>query len=78
MSCTNSRNLIKKNYFSTADGLHFIRGGIDISDEVFFHDEVWFHFSGYVNTQRAEYGVLCISDVTADTLHRVASNMRKE
>jgi hypothetical protein len=25
----------------------------------------------------AEYGVLCISNVTAETLHRVASNMRK-
>jgi hypothetical protein len=30
---------------------HFIRGGIDILDKVFYSDEAWFHLSGYVNSQ---------------------------
>jgi hypothetical protein len=30
---------------------HFIRGGTDILDKVFFSDEAWFQQSGYVNIQ---------------------------
>jgi hypothetical protein len=30
---------------------HFIRGGIDISDKVFYGDEAWFLRSGYINSQ---------------------------
>jgi hypothetical protein len=30
---------------------HFIRGGTDILDKVFFCDEAWSHLSGYVNSQ---------------------------
>jgi hypothetical protein len=32
---------------------HFIRGGIDISDKVFYSDEAWFHLSGYINNQHS-------------------------
>jgi hypothetical protein len=57
---------------------HFIRRGIDILDTVFCRDEAWFHLSGYVNSQNSRiWSELCISNVTAETLHLVASNMRK-
>jgi hypothetical protein len=32
---------------------HFIRGGIDILDEVCLRDETWFHLSEYVNNQNS-------------------------
>jgi hypothetical protein len=52
MSCTNSRNLMMKNNFSTADDLHIsFKWCINIVDKVFCSDEAWFHLSGYVNSQ---------------------------
>jgi hypothetical protein len=32
---------------------HFIQGGIDILDKVFYSDGAWFHLSGYVNRQNS-------------------------
>jgi hypothetical protein len=32
---------------------HFIQGGIDILDKVFYSDEAWFHLSGYVNSENS-------------------------
>jgi hypothetical protein len=32
---------------------HFIRGGTDILDKVFYIDEAWFHLSGSVNSQNS-------------------------
>jgi hypothetical protein len=32
---------------------HFIRGGVDILEKVFFSDEAWFHLSGYVCSQNS-------------------------
>jgi hypothetical protein len=32
---------------------HFIQGGTDILDKVFYSDEAWFHLSGYVNRQNS-------------------------
>jgi hypothetical protein len=57
---------------------HFIRGAIDILDKFFYNDETWFHLSGYVNGQNSSmWSELCISNVTAETLHWVVSNIRK-
>jgi hypothetical protein len=56
---------------------HFIRGGTDILDKVIFCDEAWFHPSGYVKRQTAEYGVLKTRIPSMKDLHRVASDMRK-
>jgi hypothetical protein len=57
---------------------HFIQGGIDILDKVFYSDEAWFHLSGYINSQNSRiWSELCIYNITAETLLRVASNMRK-
>jgi hypothetical protein len=57
---------------------HFIRGGVDILDKVLCRGEAWFHLRGYVNNQNSRiWSELCISNVTAETLHRVASDMRK-
>jgi hypothetical protein len=33
--------------------VHFIQGGRDILDKIFYSDEVWFHLSGYVNSQNS-------------------------
>jgi hypothetical protein len=51
--------------------------GIDVLDKVLYSDET-LHLSGYVNSQnRRIWSELCISNVTAEALHRVVSNMRK-
>jgi hypothetical protein len=53
MSCTISRNLIRKNDFSTADGLYSSFEGYRHLDKVFYCDEAWFHLSGYINSQNS-------------------------
>jgi hypothetical protein len=61
---------------------HFIRGGIDILD---LFSCVEKHLSGYVKSQNTRIWSaelkqnieLCTSNVNAETLHRVASNIRK-
>jgi hypothetical protein len=54
MSCTNSRKLIRKNRLHYCRRFtHFIRGGIDVLDKVFYSDEAWFHLSGYVNSENS-------------------------
>jgi hypothetical protein len=57
---------------------HFIGGGVDIVDKVFCNDEAWLYLSGYINSQNSRiWSELYVSGITAETLHRVASNMRK-
>lgn len=47
MSCKNSRNLMRNNDFSTAHGLH------TSFYAVFESNKVWFHLSGYINSQNS-------------------------
>jgi hypothetical protein len=52
MPCTNSRYMIRKTSFSTADGLHTsFKVVITTVEEVSYSDEAWFHLSRYVNSQ---------------------------
>jgi hypothetical protein len=54
MSCADSRNLIRKSDFSTADGLHTsFEGSIDILGKVFCSDDAWFNLNGYGNSQNS-------------------------
>jgi hypothetical protein len=77
MSCTNSRNLIRKNDCRLFT--HFIRGGINILDKFFKSDEAWFHTYTLPHTlEEIKQNIeVRISKVTAKTLHRVVSKMRK-
>jgi hypothetical protein len=52
MPCTNSRNLMRRlQYYRWFT--HFIQGGTDILDKVFYSDETWFHQNGYINSQNS-------------------------
>jgi hypothetical protein len=76
MSCTKSRNLIRKNDFSTAEGLHTsFDGGVDILDKVLYC-LLNLRFSRRHTVEELKQNIeLYISNVTAETFHRVASNM---
>jgi hypothetical protein len=47
----NSTNLIWKNNFITADGLHLPWRRHRHLEKVFHSDEAWLHVSGYMNSQ---------------------------
>jgi hypothetical protein len=63
MSCTNSRNLVRKNDLKYCRWfIHFIQRGTDILDKVFCIDEAWFHISEYINNKNSRIW-------SAETLH---------
>jgi hypothetical protein len=51
MSCTNSKNLTRKNDFSTAYGLDTSFDGIQTFHIVFCSDKAWLLLIGYINIQ---------------------------
>jgi hypothetical protein len=75
VSCTDSKNLIRKNNFSTAGSLHTSMQWDRYTFGVFLKENI------YSNTHTLkklnQNNDLCISNATAETLHQDAPNTRK-